>query len=82
MKCFVPLNPDFQHITPKAVFNYHQTVFVTELLTNQRDQIVLIADGTYLYCQKSSNNEFQRRTYSSHKHRHLIKPTIITSSVK
>ncbi|CAF3548310.1 unnamed protein product [Rotaria socialis] len=80
MKYFVPLNLGFQHITRDVVLNYHQTVIATELLTNEPDQVVLIADGTYLYCQKSSNNEFQRRTYSNHKHRHLIKPMIITAS--
>ncbi|CAF4617137.1 unnamed protein product, partial [Rotaria sp. Silwood2] len=81
MKSFVPLNLGFEHITRDAVLNSHQTVIATELLRNEPDRIVLIADGTYLYCQKSSNNEFQRRTYSNHKHRHLIKPMVITASV-
>ncbi len=57
MKSFVPLNLGFQHISRDAVLSNHQTVIATELLTNESDQIVLIADGTYLYCQKSSNNE-------------------------
>ena len=70
-----------EHITREEVLNSHQTVFGTELLTNEPDQFVLMADGTYLYYQKSSNNAFQRRTYSSHKHRHPIKPMIITANV-
>ena len=81
MKYFVPINLGFQYITSNAVHHYHQTVIATELLTNQSDQIVLTVDGTYFYCQKSSNNEFQKRTYSNHKHRHLIKLMIITASV-
>ena len=81
IKSFVPLNLGFQHISRDSVPFNHQIVLATELLTNEPDQIVLIADGTYLYCQKSSNNEFQRRTYSNHKHRHLVKPMIITASV-
>ena len=81
MKSFVSLNFGFEHITREEILSSHQTVVATELLTNKLDQIVLIADGTYLYCQKSANNEFQRRTYSNHKHRHLIKPMIITASV-
>lgn len=81
MKSFVPLNLGFQHISRDAVLSNHQTVVATELLTNEPNQIVLVADGTYLYCQKSSNNEFQRRTYSNHKRRHLVKPMIITASV-
>lgn len=81
MTNFVSLNLCFQHITRDKILNHHQTVIATELLTNEPDQVVLIADGTYLYCQKSSNNEFQRRTYSNHKHRHLVKPMIVTASV-
>ena len=81
MKSFVPLNLGFQHISRDSVLFNHQTVLATELLTNEPDQIVLIADGTYLYCQKSSNNEFHRRTYNNHKHRHLVKPMIITAGV-
>jgi hypothetical protein len=34
-----------------------------------------------LYVQKSTNNEFQRRSFSMHKHRHLIKPMITTATV-
>ena len=78
---FVPLNLGFQHISRNTVLSKHQTVIATELLTNEPDQIVLIADGTYLNCQKSSNNEFQPRTYSNHKHQHLVKPMIIIVSV-
>jgi hypothetical protein len=74
MKTFVPLNLGFQHISRNEILADHQTVIATELLTSEPDEIVLIADGTYLFCQKSSNNEFQRRTYSNHKHRHLVKP--------
>ena len=38
-------------------------------------------DGTYLYIEKSINNEMQRRTQSSHKHRHLVKPMLIITNV-
>ena len=62
IKNFVPLNLGFQHISRNTVLSKHQTVIATELLTNEPDQIGLIADSTYLNCQKSSNNEFQRRT--------------------
>ena len=37
----------------------------------------MIADGTYLYCEKSENNQIQRLTYSGQKKRHLIKPFVI-----
>jgi hypothetical protein len=81
IKHFVPLNIGFHHISRDDVLSNHQTVIATELLTDGPDQVVLVADGTYIYCQKSSNNELQRRTYSNHKHRHLVKPMVLTTSV-
>ena len=44
------------------------------------DQLAIIADGTYCYIQKSSNNDFQRKTYSCQKKRHLIKPFVICTT--
>ena len=41
-----------------TVLSQHQPVIATDLLTDGSNQVVLIADGTYIYCQKSSNNEF------------------------
>ncbi|CAF1418557.1 unnamed protein product [Rotaria magnacalcarata] len=73
MQDLVPYHVGFQHVSRETILAQHQTTVVTEPLTNGRDQVVLIADGTYFFCQKSSNNEFQRRTYSQHEHRHLVK---------
>ena len=42
--------------------------------------LILIADGTYAYHQKSRNNFYQRKSYSVHKNNNLCKPfTIVTS---
>eukprot|EP00732_Lithocolla_globosa_P004600 Lithocolla_globosa_v1_NODE_4336_length_1460_cov_4.435587.p1 type:complete len:276 gc:universal NODE_4336_length_1460_cov_4.435587:590-1417(+) len=38
-----------------------------------KDQVKTIWDGTYLYTQKSGFYSLGRRTYSMHKHRHLVK---------
>ena len=81
MQDFVLNHVEFQHVSRETILAQHQTAVATELLTNGPDQIVLIADGTYFFCQKSFNSEFQRRTYSQHKRRHLVKPMIITASV-
>jgi hypothetical protein len=56
------------------------TELVKELYTLSDDQFCLIADGTYLYCQKSENNKLQRLLYSGQKKRHLIKPFVVCSS--
>ena len=59
---------------------YHNTDMVKTLFDLRDDQIVFIADGTYCYCQKSSNNMVQRKLYSGYKKRPLIKPFVITTS--
>ena len=53
---------------------------VKELHDLSDDQLALIADGTYLYCEKSFNNLIQRKLYSSQKKRPLIKPFVICAS--
>ncbi|CAF1543483.1 unnamed protein product [Adineta ricciae] len=77
---FVPNHLGFGHISRQCVLKYHQTVMADVLLTDSNRQIVVVIDGTYLYVQKSMNNELQRRTYSLHKHRHLVKPMVITTT--
>ncbi|CAF1017982.1 unnamed protein product [Brachionus calyciflorus] len=56
------------------------TKMVKSLFDLTDDQFVIIADGTYCYCQKSSNNMVQRKLYSGHKKRPLVKPFVITAS--
>lgn len=43
------------------------------------ENIITIWDATYVYIQKSSNYAFQRKTYSMHKRRPLIKPMMVVS---
>ncbi len=55
-----------------------QNTYIAKELCNIDDnQLVLIADGTYCYCQKSLNNYFQRKSFSMQKSRHLVKPFVI-----
>ena len=46
----------------------------------ENDQFAIIADGTYIYCEKSSNNNFQKETYSLQKYRHSVKPFVTCST--
>ena len=55
----------------------HNTPQVQELFLKDKDQFVLIADGTYCYKQKGANHEFQRSTWSGQKKRNLIKPFFV-----
>lgn len=57
----------------------HTRIFAQELLETV-DELILIADGTYIYIQKSANYKFQRQSYSMHKHRPLLKPMILVTS--
>jgi hypothetical protein len=47
---------------------------------DEESQFIMAADGTYLHCQKSSNNLFQRMTYSNQKKTHLVKPFVICAT--
>ena len=44
------------------------------------DQFAIIADSTYAFMDKSSDNELQRYTYSDQKKRHLIKPFTVCAT--
>ncbi len=37
----------------------------------------MVADGTYVFCEKSQNYKLQKELYSMHKYRHLIKPFVV-----
>ena len=80
-KDFVPYNLGFQHIERDTVLRYYQTSVASQLMADHDDQLITVMDSTYLYLQKSSNNKFQHRSFSMHKHRNLIKPMIITATV-
>ena len=73
MTNFVQKYIGFHHINRQTVIDRHTTTIAKELLLNTPNQLAIVIDSTYLYVQKSTNNEFQRRSYSLHKHRNLIK---------
>ena len=80
-KYFVPKHLGFQHITRTDVILKHTRPLTQQLLADD-DQMnaIIILDGTYVYIQKSYNNTLQRRTFSLHKGKSLVKPMMIVSS--
>ena len=81
MAHFVPKHLGFEHISRQDVIANHTRPLAKRLFTNPDDDTaILILDGTYIYVQKSANNIVQRRTYSMHKGRPLIKPMMIVAS--
>ena len=74
MKDFVPYNIGFQHISHDEFSEKHLTDSAKLLFNVQANEAVVVVDGTYVYIQKSSDYRFQRRSYSMHKFRPLLKP--------
>ncbi|CAC5406006.1 unnamed protein product [Mytilus coruscus] len=71
----------FNHMSHSVFAQSHTTSTAKTLFTgNNEDTAVLILDGTYIYIQKSSYHKFQKKTYSMHKNRPLVKPMIIVGS--
>ncbi|WAR19622.1 hypothetical protein MAR_001460 [Mya arenaria] len=78
MKYFVPHFVGFQHIDRRDVIqSYTRTLAISLFGRNECSPPAILAlGGTYIYI----NNKFQRRTYSVHKKRSLVKPMMIVST--
>ena len=80
MNEFVPLHLGLRHIDHQLTIDQHQTSIATILHTSKPDQLCVVADGTYLFIQKLTDNQFQTKTYFMHKHRNLVKLMILTTT--
>lgn len=60
----------------RQMLKENMTTFTRELFTENNNNIATLWDGTYIYIQKSSNNRFQRKTWSVQKTRSLVKPFV------
>ncbi|CAF3200987.1 unnamed protein product [Rotaria sp. Silwood2] len=80
LQSFVPQHLGFQHISRNNIIKNHTRSLAKNLLADGKDVAILILDGTYIYCQKSANNVLQRRLFSLHKNRPLLKPMIICAT--
>ncbi|XP_075985546.1 uncharacterized protein LOC142982751 [Anticarsia gemmatalis] len=75
---FVPRHLGLDHMTREDVVARNLTIPSHIFGGNQNEPAaILVCDGTYIYVQKSSNFLFQRKTYSLHKFRNLVKPFLI-----
>lgn len=52
---------------------------MANILFNPTNQVILIADASYIYYEKSSNYEIQRDTYNDQKKRNFVKPMVLTT---
>lgn len=87
IKARIALNTDFvpnnlglhamsRDILLESVTNTANTLY----LDGEKNQAVLIADGTYIFCNKTMNFSKQRECYSGHKRRHLFKPMVLVTT--
>lgn len=78
---FVPLHLGLQHMTREDIAR--RNLYIPDsLFGNPGSDIsnrkaIVIMDGTYIYVEKSSNYSYQKKTYSLHKYRNLVKPFIV-----
>ncbi|XP_033729800.1 uncharacterized protein LOC117318996 [Pecten maximus] len=71
----------FQHITRNEVIKEHTRPLAQELFGSIINKpSILVLDGTCIYIQKSHNFKFQRRSYSMHKTRPLVKPMMYVTT--
>jgi hypothetical protein len=77
---FVPKYLGLSHKTKQDLVENYSSKLASELLSNKPGELLVIFDGTYIYCQKSSNYGFKKKTYSPHKFRNLVKPMIMVTT--
>lgn len=75
---FVPLYLGFQNLTRQDLLQ-NATVMARQLY-DQNNRVILIADATYIFYEKSGNYNAQRDTYSDQKKRNFVKPMVITTT--
>lgn len=78
---YVPLHLGFDHISREEALSRNSYLadhtFGNPEESIENKHLIVIADGTYINTQKSSNYAFQKDTYSLHKYHNLVKPFLI-----
>lgn len=80
MNDFVHLHLGFEHISHNEFCRSYTTETAAKLFGTNISDAITVLDGTYIYIQKSADYSFQRRSYSMHKNRPLLKPLMIVGS--
>ena len=81
MKHLVSKYLGFEHISRHTLIEQRTRSLAKILLADSiDDNVILVLDSTYVYIQKSTNNELKRKSYSVHKKRPLVKIMMIVST--
>ncbi|XP_058799092.1 uncharacterized protein LOC131668719 [Phymastichus coffea] len=80
-KDVLPSRFGLQAVNREDLIANNSTILLQKLHGISDNNLSLVGDGTYLKHQKSSNNEYQRRSFSGHKKVPLCKPfTLCTTT--
>lgn len=80
MREFVPQYLGYHHVGRAEYIGTHTTDISQILAQASEGNAICVIDGTYLYFQKSRNYRLQRRMYSMHKFRNLLKVMMVVST--
>jgi len=75
--CFVPKYLGFQHVTREKMMD-HVPNFTKTVLGTGPDELIAVLDGTYIFIDRPSDFALQRKTFSTHKHRNLLKTMMVS----
>ncbi|OXA43866.1 hypothetical protein Fcan01_21665 [Folsomia candida] len=74
---FVPKYLGYYHITREEALEKHSRSMSSRAIGQPLDHICIVIDCTYIYIEKPTDFTLQRKTFSLHKKRNLIKPMLI-----
>lgn len=80
MRTFVPLYLGIETVPRSTLIQNHTRQLAKTLFNADDNQLILVLDGTYIYINKSNNFKFQRRSFSMHKGRPLVKPMVVVTT--
>lgn len=77
---FVPKNLGFGAMSRKTLVESVSKMANKLYLDGKTNQAVVVADGTYVYCNKTRNYRKQREMYSDQKKRNFFKPMVFVTT--
>lgn len=66
-KYILPLHFGINSVSRQQLIQNHTNNISKALFNTTDDQLLIICDGTYIFHEKSRNNEYQRKSYSGQK---------------
>ncbi|XP_060555609.1 uncharacterized protein LOC132716364, partial [Ruditapes philippinarum] len=80
MRTVVPIYLGIETVPRSTLIQNHTRQLAKTLFNADDNQLILVLDGTYIYINKSNNFKFQRRSFSMHKGRPLVKPMVVVTT--